>query len=328
VLGDSSGALTLGLAQDRGGAGPIRVYQDSVVHQRALAVSAAELGLSGAYAPQPLSRLLLEGAGLVVLRLPRSLAELDEIACAIAQYARPDVVVLAGGRIKHMSLSMNEVLARSFEHVEASLARQKSRVLRAWAPKVGVAQPFPVARRIDDAGLTVVAHGAAFAGAAVDIGTRALLSVLGQAPKAGIAVDLGCGTGVLAAAYARQQPQARVFAVDASVGAVRSAAATAEANGVGGRITTFLDDAGAALPSAFADLIVCNPPFHAGAALSVDTAERMFLEAGRILKPGGEIWTVFNSHLRYQRALRDAVGPTRQILRNPKFTVTASTKAS
>jgi 16S rRNA (guanine1207-N2)-methyltransferase len=50
----------------------------------------------------------------------------------------------------------------------------------------------------------------------------------------------------------------------------------------------------------------------------------MFDDAGRVLAPGGELWTVWNSHLGYRAALERAVGPTRQIARNAKFTVTAS----
>jgi 16S rRNA (guanine1207-N2)-methyltransferase len=58
---------------------------------------------------------------------------------------------------------------------------------------------------------------------------------------------------------------------------------------------------------------------HAGVALS------LFDEAARVLKPGGELWTVFNSHLKYRAALMRSVGPTRLVGQNPKFTVTVST---
>jgi 16S rRNA (guanine1207-N2)-methyltransferase len=50
----------------------------------------------------------------------------------------------------------------------------------------------------------------------------------------------------------------------------------------------------------------------------------MFADAARVLAPGGELWTVWNSHLGYRPALERVVGPTRQIARNTKFTVTAS----
>ena len=55
-------------------------------------------------------------------------------------------------------------------------------------------------------------------------------------------------------------------------------------------------------------------------------APRMFADAARVLRPGGELWTVWNSALLYRPVLERLVGPTRQIARNSKFTVTASTK--
>ena len=42
----------------------------------------------------------------------------------------------------------------------------------------------------------------------------------------------------------------------------------------------------------------------------------------RTLRPGGIMLTVFNSHLEHRRALQRLVGPTEQLGRNQKFTVT------
>ena len=46
------------------------------------------------------------------------------------------------------------------------------------------------------------------------------------------------------------------------------------------------------------------------------------------LASGGELWCVWNSHLRHRPLLERLVGTTRQVARNPKFTVTASTRRS
>ena len=76
--------------------------------------------------------------------------------------------------------------------------------------------------------------------------------------------------------------------------------------------------------TASADLILLNPPFHVGAAVHAGAGLKLIEAAGRVLAPGGELWTVFNSHLHYQPALQRLIGPTREVGRNPKFTVTAS----
>lgn len=329
VVGDAYGALTLAAAA-RGARG-IRVHQDPLTGERALDANAAELGLAGSYEHRPLDESLVRGARTVLLRLPRSLDALAEIATLIAEHAHPEVVVYAGGMLKHMTTAMNGVLAEVFGSVEASLARQKARVLTVREPHPAAAtvlDRWPERLRDEQSGLWVSAHGAAFAGTAVDIGTRFLLSVLDEAvPEARTAIDLGCGTGVLASALAVARPGLHVTATDQSAAAVASAAATATANGVADRVTVVRDDGLASQPDASADLIVLNPPFHIGGAVHTGIAHRMFADAGRVLAPGGELWTVWNSHLGYRPALERAVGPTRQIARNPKFTVTASRRA-
>jgi 16S rRNA (guanine1207-N2)-methyltransferase len=186
---------------------------------------------------------------------------------------------------------------------------------------------FPRRQEHADLGLTVCAHGAAFAGTKIDIGTRVLLGALeGASPSAGTALDLGCGTGVLAVLLARAHPELAVVAADQSAAAVASAAATAAANGFGDRIRVVRDDAAGSLPDGSVDLVVCNPPFHVGAAVVTTAADRLFAAAGRVLRPGGELWTVYNSALRYKPTLTRLVGPTRVVDQTPKFTVTVSTR--
>ncbi|WP_324275244.1 class I SAM-dependent methyltransferase [Blastococcus brunescens] len=260
------------------------------------------------------------------MQAPKSLDALREIAESVAAVAAPDVTVLVGGRVKHMTRTMNDVLGDSFADVSATLARQKSRVLVARGPKPG-ASSFPRRQEHPDLGLTLCAHGAAFAGTKIDVGTRTLLGALDQmAPDAATALDLGCGTAVLAVLLARARPSLEVLAADQSAAAVASARATAEANGVVDRIRVVRDDAADSFPGASVDLVVCNPPFHVGAAVVTTAADRLFAAAGRVLRPGGELWTVYNSALRYKPALARVVGPTRVVEQTPKFTVTVSTR--
>ena len=383
VLDDAYGALALGALAL--GAPDVRVATDTVTSERALGLNAALVDDAlGAPATDRLRVLpaldpaAVAGARVVLARLPRSLDALAELADLVADHAAADVVLLATGRLKHMSRGMNDVLAVRFGEVSATLARGKARALVARGP---VPAPegqvrFPRRDRVEvpgaggDGTLEIVAHGAAFAGPTLDIGTRALLDVLDELvagvgarigasidgpsrpsadgrlvagsavgsdarPRSGSGsglgpapsvVDLGCGTGVLATVVARRLPGARVVATDRSTAAVLSAAATAAANGVGARVRTLLDDAGGAVPDGSVDVVVCNPPFHAGAVVSTDIAEAMFRAAARVLRPGGELWVVWNSHLRYRPTLARVVGPTTQVSRTPKFTVTRSVR--
>ncbi|MEF2977945.1 class I SAM-dependent methyltransferase [Subtercola sp. YIM 133946] len=446
VIGDRYGALTLGAAA-RFGLSGIRVHQDALSGEQALAANAERVGFgtpraSGTNAPDavtgtatgtaggtdaiatatgapgsttgtpgttsgtpgtatgttstsgtpgaavyenlPLDEPLLAAARVVLLQLPRSLAELDEIADAIARFAAPDVVVYAGGRLKHLSIAMNDVLRARFAEVHASRARQKSRALIASGVRRPTdARPYPRLDRNAELGLTIAAHGGAFAGTTLDIGTRFLLTFLDRldlptdppttpttraaaaaaaatptaptpvtipttptaptpvttpttpsapdpvtTPTAAtpVAIDLGCGTGIIAAVLATQHPALHVIATDQSYAATSSARATMAANDLGERVTIVRDNGLALQPDASADLIVCNPPFHVGSSVHTGAALAMFRDAGRVLRPGGRLLTVFNSHLGYQADLRRSVGDTRMLGQNPKFTVTLSTR--
>ena len=98
-------------------------------------------------------------------------------------------------------------------------------------------------------------------------------------------------------------------------------------NGLADRIDVRRADGLEGIRDASERLVVLNPPFHSDAAVHTGIATQLFAEAARVLEPGGELWCVWNSHLRYRPLLERVVGPTRQIARNPKFTVTASTAA-
>ena len=381
VIGDRFGALTLGALGL--GARHVDVYLDAITAEAALSANSARTSRTlwagraevAKNAPVPhepvqigytvhdeLGPGLLAGARLMLLQLPTALAELTEIAEHVARHADPAVTLLAGGRFKHMTHTMNDVLGASFEQVSASLARQKSRLLVAREPRSDVGPlTYPVTARLNDReildaigapetapdpGLTVVAYGATFAGPTLDLGTRFLLAQAHRWPDLAetqdtpeaspygpddmdgrpIAVDLGCGSGILAAVLSLRFPGVHVIATDQSTAACASTKATLAANGV--RAAVVRGDAGDVLPvsDGSADLVLLNPPFHDRAALSTDAAHRMFATAGRILRDGGELWTVFNTRLRYRHALERAVGPTEHVAQNTKFTVTRSVR--
>lgn len=324
VVGDHYGALTLG-AGDRFGCADIRVHQDQLPGELALAANAKRFELAGSYRSLPLTAELFTAAELVLVQAPNSLDALREIVELVSQAAAPNVRLYLGGRVKHLTLAMNQVLALGFDQVRPGLARQKSRVITASGLRP-VPVSFPRQAWHAEFGLRVCAHGAAFAGTRIDIGTRRLLGLIDRMPSATDIIDLGCGTGVLATALALAQPEASLLASDSSAAAVASAQATVTANGLTDRVTVRREHALSTVPSASADLIVCNPPFHLGTTVHERAAEVLFQAAGRVLRPGGQLWTVANTHLDYRAVLRRQVGSTRTVHRDPKFTVTVSSR--
>ena len=316
VVDDVTGALVTGLPDVQG------FCCDSLVDERAVGEAAPSVPVGGWLDPA-----LLSGAQLVVARLPKSLAGLDELAAAVAAYAAPDVVLLAGGLVRHLSRGMNDVLGGHFGQVRASLGRHKARALVAEGPTTGpeALTAWPQQERHEAEDLTVCAHGGVFAGTGIDVGTRVLLDVLHLLPEDAVdVVDLGSGNGVLAVGAARVLPQAYVLGTDVSAAAVASTLATAEANGLVNAVDAVRTDGLEGVAPRSLDLVVCNPPFHRGTALDRSTSPHLFAEVGAALRPGGELWMVWNSHLPYLPMLRARVGSTSVVSQTPRFTVTRS----
>lgn len=329
IIGDRHGALTLGAAHALG-ATRIRVHQDPLLSERALAANAQRLGYADAYESHPLGESLLRGATLVLLQLPRSLAELEELSWHIARYADAGVTLLAGGRDKHMSRGMNEVLSRYFGEVTASRGWRKARVLTARAPKpIAVLgdNRFPEHANDPELSFRLAAFGATFGGATLDHGSRLLLRTLRERPPTHgpqRIVDIGCGNGVLAVSAALAFPLASVIASDQSASAVASTRLTAAGAGVEDRLSVHRADATEAVPDGWADLVLLNPPFHVGSTVHIGVGERLIRSCGRALAPGGELRLVYNSHLGYRPLIERVIGPTRQLSRDKTFTVLAA----
>ena len=108
VVDDSYGALTLGAVA--AGARDVRVHQDLLVGELALARNAERTGLTGSHRSLPLGPGLADGVRLVLAKAPKSLDALRELTEVVAASAAPDVTLLVGGRVKHMTHAMNDVL--------------------------------------------------------------------------------------------------------------------------------------------------------------------------------------------------------------------------
>lgn len=258
---------------------------------------------------------------LVLWRLPKALSALEDTAERLSGALTAEGRLLAGGRIRHMTRAQNDVLARSFGTVTASLGRQKSRVLRASEPQ-RPEPTWPRRRHLGEIGLTVVAHGATFATNRLDDGTGLLLRALGREASDGggrRALDLGSGSGIIAAWLA--QRGWAVEATDVSTDAVASTLLTAAANGVA--VSASRVDALASVPPG-CDLIASNPPFHRGTEKDSGPTLAMIRDARRVLAPAGELWLVFNSHLPYLPELRRHVGATDVVVQDRHYLVTRS----
>ena len=120
----------------------------------------------------------------------------------------------------------------------------------------------------------------------------------------------------------RDSPEATVHFVDESFMAVASARDNFRAAFGADRAAEFrVGDGLGEFAAASADLVLCNPPFHQQHAVGDRLAQRMFHDAKRVLRPGGELWVVGNRHLGYHVALKRLFGQVELVASNAKFVI-------
>lgn len=108
---------------------------------------------------------------------------------------------------------------------------------------------------------------------------------VGLLPAQATVLDLGCGFGRAAAAFARANPQAEVIGLDLSASCLKLAALTAAQASEGDRLRFLQADAGdAPLPDASVDLVTSTMLLH---ELPPDAIRAVFAESFRLLPPGG-----------------------------------------
>jgi 16S rRNA (guanine1207-N2)-methyltransferase len=115
-------------------------------------------------------------------------------------------------------------------------------------------------------------------------------------------LDLGCGTGVIGAAAARQAPQGRVVLVDSNVIATECAQATLEANDIRNAEVELGDGCSELAPESF-DRVLSHLPRER------QVQEELLRGAAAVLRPGGSL--VFVAHR--QAGIRPAVDFARDL---------------
>ncbi|MFB7331368.1 methyltransferase [Streptomyces adustus] len=329
VVGDRWGALVTALAAHR----PTQIT-DSFLAQEATRANLARNGVeTGAVRLLTTQDAPPERIDVLLVRVPKSLALLEDQLLRLAPAVHANTVVVGTGMVKEIHTSTLRLFERILGPTRTSLAEQKARLIFC-EPDPALkrpAHPWPYAYTLPDgigavSGRTVVNHAGVFCADRLDIGTRFFLRHLPDFRGARQVVDLGCGNGVVGTAVALAEPDAEVLFVDESFQAVASAEATYKANGVPGHAEFRVGDGLDGVPDGSVDVVLNNPPFHSHQATTDATAWRMFAGAHRVLRPGGELWVIGNRHLGYHVKLRRLFGNSRPVAGDPKFVVLKAVK--
>ncbi|MFJ2366530.1 methyltransferase [Pseudomonas sp. NPDC087697] len=324
VLNDSFGALAASLV------GKVQVTSsgDSFLAAQALEKNLIRNGLPfDAVSVLPASAPLVGPFDRVLIRVPKTLALLEEQLIRLRDQLAPDAQVVAAAMVKHLPRAAGDLLERYIGPVQASLAVKKARLLIATLDARQPAQsPYPTRYKLDEPAIELLNHANVFCREGLDIGTRAFLPHLPKNLGNARVADLGCGNGVLAIASALQNPQAHYTLVDESFMAVQSATENWQAALGEREVIVRAGDGLAGQEPQSLDVVLCNPPFHQQQVVGDFLAWRMFQQAREALVVGGALYIVGNRHLGYHSKLARLFRGVEQVAATPKFVILKARK--
>jgi len=180
------------------------------------------------------------------------------------------------------------------------------------APFAGAGEPVPVEGRFR-------AAPGMFSHDRVDPGSRLLAESL-PADLAGAAADFCAGWGFLSAALLERCAGVRSLDLYEADHAALKAAKANLADAAVPLGFHWIDLAGEPVAARY-DVIVMNPPFHAGRAAEPDLGAKMIATAAKALKPRGRLFMVANRHLPYEATLAASLPAHGEIARDKGFKV-------
>jgi len=166
--------------------------------------------------------------------------------------------------------------------------------------------------------LRVASYPGVFAHGRLDSGTALLLEQLADLDFSGDILDFGCGAGVIGACIANQHEDVNVTFLDTSALALKSCEETLAANQLGGHL---LPSDGLSEVKQTYDMIISNPPIHAGVRTDNRMSMRLLESVQKHLRPGGRLVLVANRHLPYERWLSDGFHRVTELAKNKHFKV-------
>lgn len=319
VVNDTFGTLACALADRQP-----HSFGDSHLAERAMRNNLALNGIDAGAVHFIASQAALSGPYTrVLIRVPKSLALLEDQLARLRPHLAPGAVVVAGAMIKHLPHSAGDLLAKYIGSYQASLAWKKARLLTASLDATltptqalsGSYYPLP------ESDIELHNLPGVFSFDKLDNGTRAMLPCIPFGQGDTHIVDLGCGNGALGIMAALRNPEASLTFIDESYAAVASAQRNFETAFPGREAHFVVSDGLADAAQQSVDLVICNPPFHQQQVVGDEIALRMFEQASAALRPTGGLMIVGNRHLGYHVKLKRWFGKVEQLAATSKFVV-------
>ncbi|WP_312074209.1 23S rRNA (guanine(1835)-N(2))-methyltransferase RlmG [Atlantibacter sp.] len=324
IFNDAFGALTCALAARN----PWNI-SDSFIAQQAARhnlhlnhLEAQAMTFQDSLAPLPAA------PALVLIKIPKQLALLEQQLRALRTVVTPQTRIIAGAKARDIHNSTLALFEKILGPTTTSLAWKKARLINTQVTLPALPDaPATLNWTLDGTPWTIHNHANVFSRTGLDIGARFFLLHLPENVD-GEMVDLGCGNGVIGLTLLAQNPQAKVTFVDESFMALASSRLNVEHNLPDAlpRSEFVVNNALAGMEPDRFHAVLCNPPFHQQHAITDHIAWQMFNDARRCLKFGGELRVVGNRHLDYYRKLKKIFGNCTTVATGTKFVVLKAVK--
>ena len=325
ILNDAFGALSIALSNHQ----PCSVTDSYISEQGILENSKTNKTPAGLITIKNSLQTLNESYDLIILKVPKNLAMLEDQLYRIRNCCNEDTVILSAAMSKYIHTSTLNLFDRIIGPTTTSLARKKARLVMSKLDaslKPGET-PYPSKYTLDTNGDLYLNHANVFSREKLDLGSRFLLEFIPQSEHYTNILDLACGNGILGITAAQCNPQANICFVDESYMAVESARLNTQ-NLIENkqRLSFKVTDCLLGIEKNSQDLIINNPPFHQHHAVGDFIAWQMFNESKATLKNGGELLIVGNRHLGYHIKLKRLFGNCETVASNKKFVILKAIK--
>lgn len=325
VVNDSFGGLVIPLL----GANDVTLWSDSYLTQLGLKENLKENAIKKThYTFLSSTEIPDDNYDVVLLKVPKSNALLEDQLCKLAAIVSAKTTFVSAAMSKNIHSSTLNYFENIIGETKTSLAVKKARLVftQVDKPDKNKISPYPKSYQFDGFDYMICNHANVFSRDKLDIGTRFLLEYIPASEKYNTIVDMGCGNGLVGLAAAEKNPHAMVVFADESFMAVESAKTNFETSGLKNKCEFHAMDCLKNLAADSVDLILNNPPFHQQHAMGDSVAWRMFNDARKVLKKGGEMLVVSNRHLAYHTKLKKIFDNCEQIASNQKFVILRVTK--
>ncbi|MFU9137090.1 23S rRNA (guanine(1835)-N(2))-methyltransferase RlmG [Erwinia tasmaniensis] len=264
----------------------------------------------------------------VLIKIPRTLALLEQQLRALRSVVTPDTQVIAAARAKDIHTSTLQLFERVLGPTTTSLAVKKARLVFCTPDLPPLAEgDVTHVWPLEGTDYQIHNHANVFARSGLDVGARFFMAHLPENVEGEMA-DLGCGNGVIGLTALAQNPAAEMHFIDESYMAVASSQLNVATNRPDDltRCHFAVNNALAGFPSDRLHAVLCNPPFHQQNTLTDHIAWQMFRDARRCLQYGGELRVVGNRHLDYYRKMKKLFGNCTTVASHQKFVILRSVK--